>query len=382
VKKKQDIFKTITLGLATILPATPALADRPDNELEELAEQVEDVGNATNRIIVPVPISDPQLGTGLGLGVAWFYQPEGSDIPWTTGVGGLSTSNGSWGVAAFHSMALDGDRFRIRAALGKGRMNTKYFPGIGGQSRDDQYVELSQDATFAQARVTTSVVNNLFVGGMLRHVDMTMQVNKIVGLPPDADLPPDFDPVEQVQDVKLFSYGPVFTYDSTAGSFSPRSGVKIDAEWLITDADILREFSYNKASITANQYFGIAERSVLAFRQSLCSASEDAPFFAECQFGSNANLRGYVSGMYRDNASWSTQAEWRQQISGKFGAVAFAGIGGVARNLGSLTSADILPAAGAGVRYLVAEDYRVNLRLDFAWGRHSNGIYVSVGEAF
>jgi hypothetical protein len=62
--------------------------------------------------------------------------------------------------------------------------------------------------------------------------------------------------------------------------------------------------------------------------------------------------------------------------------VAFAGVGGVAQDMRSLTVGPLLPSAGLGLRYLVAEENGVNLRFDVAWGRHSSGIYVSVGEAF
>jgi hypothetical protein len=54
----------------------------------------------------------------------------------------------------------------------------------------------------------------------------------------------------------------------------------------------------------------------------------------------------------------------------------------VFRTLNDLNTKDLLPSAGAGIRYTIAAENHINLRLDFAWGKGSKGLYFSVGEAF
>lgn len=67
-------------------------------------------------------------------------------------------------------------------------------------------------------------------------------------------------------------------------------------------------------------------------------------------YGSSSDLRGYETGRYRDRASWAMQVEARQHLFGRFGVVAFAGIGGTAPGLGSLDDTEFLPSVGLGLR--------------------------------
>lgn len=355
----------------------PAMAEAADEEIEEVyaaSEAVADKGKSSERIIVPVPISSPELGTGLGLGVAWFYSPDGSKVPWTTGAGGMKTSNGSWAIGAIHKMSLAGDRYRFEAIAGRGRIASNYYGS--GAATEAEPADMVQEADYVRLLAVARVSRSLFAGGRLKFVDQTITLTA----PSESTLAESAESLSGK--ARILTLGPTLIFDTTNGGFARDKGILINAEWLFSDSRTADDFSYSKANITVNQYVRVRERSILVLRQSICAASDAAPFFDLCLFGSNSNLRGYESGEHRDRASWSAQAEWRQKLGGKFGVVAFGGAGGVASSVGHLPSARLLPAAGLGLRYLVAKENGVNLRLDYAWGRDSNGIYVSIGEAF
>lgn len=366
----------LAVALATTVWSQSAAADVASEEIEEVLDRAEQSQGSTNRLIVPVPISNPQLGSGLVLAAAWIYQPKEGSNPWTSGIGGLSTSNGSLALAAFHNMSLAQDTIRINAALGVGDVNMKYF-GTGEAAGDlGDYVELNQKAQFGQVKATTEIVRNVSIGAKIRYLDLKLQVHDIPAAPPDVDLDQLRASVTQV------SFGPLFSYDSRDNTFFPRSGLLINGEWIQTEISGDYRFDYSKARFSANAYFDLSSDTVFAARSSLCVASDHAPFFDQCNYGSSSDLRGYVSGQYRDLASWALQGELRQHLFGNFGAAAFGGIGSIANDVGDFGSEKLLPAAGFGVRYAVADDYGINVRIDFAWGRNSNGIYLSVGEAF
>ena len=78
----------------------------------------------------------------------------------------------------------------------------------------------------------------------------------------------------------------------------------------------------------------------------------------------------------------AAQAEYRLELPKRFGLVAFAGVGEVARALDDFNMQNLLPSVGAGLRYTLAKQNHINLRLDFAVGRDSQAFYVSIGEAF
>ncbi len=76
------------------------------------------------------------------------------------------------------------------------------------------------------------------------------------------------------------------------------------------------------------------------------------------------------------------QAEYRRQLEGPWGYVVFAGVGEVAPRLFALNLDDLLPSAGVGLRYTLAEENHINLRVDFAYGKEGGAIHFGAGEAF
>jgi outer membrane protein assembly factor BamA len=143
------------------------------------------------------------------------------------------------------------------------------------------------------------------------------------------------------------------------------------------------DLAFETYSLAWNAYYTLNDPNVLAARISLCNVSASAPFFATCAFGSSNDLRGYETGRYRDTNMIAAQAEYRMRLWGRFGAVAFAGVGSVAGTFGDLFNSPLLPAGGVGLRYLAAPSEGVNISVDYAWGKSgSNALYVYIGDAF
>jgi hypothetical protein len=273
-------------------------------------------------------------------------------------------------------MSLGEDRFRIDVTAAYGHFNTQFF-GVGGEAgQDNDPVAITQTPILFQGQATMRIIPNLFVGGRLRFLDMSTVVR-------DGEVVPPQLAIEDIEEERrIVAIGPVFNLDLTDGSLNPRSGTTLNGQWLFALPGLGSDNAYNKANLTVNHYVDVDENTVVGFRGSLCAASKDAPFFDLCLFGSSSNLRGYANGQFRDRASWAVQTEWRRHLRGKFGVVAFAGLGGVAPGLGSIGKSILLPAAGGGIRYEVSREYRVNVRLDAAVGRDSRAIHLSLGEAF
>ena len=98
--------------------------------------------------------------------------------------------------------------------------------------------------------------------------------------------------------------------------------------------------------------------------------------------GMSSDLRGYETGRYRNHAYWAAQAEVRQRLVGRFGAVLFGGIGESTDKIADFGKGKWLPAVGAGLRYQPSRETPINLRVDYARGKDSHALYISVGEAF
>jgi hypothetical protein len=106
--------------------------------------------------------------------------------------------------------------------------------------------------------------------------------------------------------------------------------------------------------------------------------------------GYNATLggtmRGYYAGRFNDLCAISLQAELRQQIFKRFGAVAWGGAGNVFHNFRTFAWSETLPTYGVGLRFELKKG--VNLRLDYGFGSRDqrgkliHGAVFAINEEF
>src|SRR5262245_16948879 len=113
------------LVLSLVLLAVAAKAQTVNDETRDRFSQAADtVAHTTDKppesgkpsfVFLPIPLSDPAIGTGLVLVGAALYNPNRSARAWVTGVGALGTSNGSHAFAAAQQAQLWHDRVRVVA---------------------------------------------------------------------------------------------------------------------------------------------------------------------------------------------------------------------------------------------------------------------------
>jgi hypothetical protein len=54
----------------------------------------------------------------------------------------------------------------------------------------------------------------------------------------------------------------------------------------------------------------------------------------------------------------------------------------VAETFSKFNTGNILPGGGLGVRFTLAKESRINLRIDYGWGKDGSAFYVGIAEAF
>lgn len=124
--------------------------------------------------------------------------------------------------------------------------------------------------------------------------------------------------------------------------------------------------------------------NTLALRVYGRQAFGEVPYSGMTLIGSTDLLRGYLNGQYRDKAGLAVIGEWRymflnkERVKGKHGIVTWLGTGSIAQNFGALS--DWLLNAGIGYRFELQP--RMNLRIDFGFGKNSSGLYFNFSEAF
>ena len=125
-------------------------------------------------------------------------------------------------------------------------------------------------------------------------------------------------------------------------------------------------------------YHRLTDPLVIALDVNGCLKSGDIPLWDTCRL----SLRGFPFTDYLGDKSLSGQVEARWRAWKKLGFVAFARAGYVGRSVSDDLTSERIPSYGAGLRYMVLESKRVNLRVDYARSDDDDAWYLSVGEAF
>jgi hypothetical protein len=82
------------------------------------------------------------------------------------------------------------------------------------------------------------------------------------------------------------------------------------------------------------------------------------------------------------NSSVRGQIEARWKLSHRWGMAAFAGSGQIEETFAGLDDGEWVSSFGLGLRFMIQQEKRINLRLDYGRSADSDGISFFVGEAF
>jgi len=76
------------------------------------------------------------------------------------------------------------------------------------------------------------------------------------------------------------------------------------------------------------------------------------------------------------------QVEFRTHAWWRLGAVTFLGAGDVANEFGDFRLKNLQYSYGIGLRFVFNQKEGINLRADLGFGENTDGLYISVEEAF
>ncbi|MBD2717307.1 BamA/TamA family outer membrane protein [Microvirga sp. STR05] len=173
-------------------------------------------------------------------------------------------------------------------------------------------------------------------------------------------------------------------YDARDRVFFPNRGVVADVAYWHRNRAAAAEGTtrFSRLSADVSSYHRLAPHVVLAVNYFASYTAGTAPFNALSLLGGTRRLRGYYEGRYRDQNAAVLQTELRLPVYRRLGAVVFGGVGALGDEARVLRLDAPKAAYGAGLRFTVNRRDHLNLRLDYGLGRHSSGLYITIGEAF
>lgn len=327
----------------------------------------------------PIPISSPAIGSGVVLVGAYIFPFRRSDTvspPSVIGAAGLFTDNGSRALALGGDFYLKKNTYHITAIYLRGNLNYDFY-GIGTNAGNAGLkLPLKQTGQGFLGEFLYCFYGRFFVGPRLLTGDSTITLRP-VSESTNVQPPPNIG-----VNTGVTGLGVRLNRDTRPNRFYPTAGTTFDFTSTFFSEALGSKYTFTSYRFTFSQYKGLGEKQVLAYNVFGCATSGNAPFYGECIFGTNNQLRGYVAGQYIDRDMLGTQIEYRRTLVWIFGLAAFVGIGEVAPSVGDFRYSNILPAAGGGARLRISKKYNVNLRADVAQGKDGHTFSMGIGEAF
>jgi len=328
-------------------------------------------------VIAPLPISSPALGSGIVPVLAYIFPVSTKDKTSpasVVGAVGLVTDNGSRALALGGEVYFKQNSYRTTAIYARGNLNYNLY-GLG--SGDSQpKLPLKQNGQLVFGEFLRRTWWKLFLGPRFLWGSslITLRPNSLgaVPLPPDLGL-----------DTNLTAVGFRLNRDTRPNRFYPTAGTFLDFTADFFSQGLGSKYSFQSYKFNFNKYWSLSQNQVLASGSFACFTGGAPPFYGNCIYGTNSQLRGYTAGRYLDRYMFGTQLEYRLALPRRFGFVGFGGLGEVVPGGNQpFRTKNFLPGGGGGVRFELSKKYHVNLRVDFAQGKDSHTWSVGVGEAF
>lgn len=135
-----------------------------------------------------------------------------------------------------------------------------------------------------------------------------------------------------------------------------------------------------RTTVTADYYRQLWKGAVLACDLFGEFNSGGMPWCMLAELGGGYRMRGYYQGRYIDNDLLCAQIECRQHLWRRIGCVVWGGAGNVFRSFDDFRWDQTLPNCGLGFRWEFK--HRVNVRIDYGFGRKTSGLVFNINEAF
>ncbi len=324
-----------------------------------------------------------------------FYSPE---THMAGGLGGLLTLRRSGAPAAerpssiyFYaiytqlkqfSMSWEPELYFEREAwLVKGRLLVERYPdkfwGTGPDAPDTAEERYTPRSVMFEASFLRKIVPsaNLYAGLQVKYEKYRM-------VKVDPSRPIGRDAVVGSDGGAATGIGFVLNRDSRDDLFFPRRGDYWQLSALFNSTAFGGDFAYSLFKLDARKYLPVRSTDVLAFHGQVQVISGTPPFYGYAKLGSDTMMRGYYSGRYRDKVMAAVQAEYRMVLFWRIGIVGFTGLGNVAPGLDALDLDTLKYSYGTGLRFRISSRETTNIRVDFAFGKATSGVYFTAKEAF
>ena len=315
--------------------------------------------------------SDTKLGLGVVASGLYRIDREDKSIsPSNISLYGDITTTGFYLLGIRGNTIFPKDRFRANINMYFFSFPSQYW-GIGYDNAKDKdhYTDYKRLEQQIKVDFLCRLAPNLYAGVNLMFRNVAVK---------------DFDDISflngEKKNVASFGPGLVISYDSRDFIPNPAKGFFAQFEQQFFPGFLGNDYDFKRTSIDFRYYQRIWKGAILASQVQGIFNYGDTPWSMVALMGGAYSMRGYYEGRYRDNDLIQFQVEYRQKIYNRHGIVVWGGAGNVFPDMDKFKWDQTLPTYGIGYRWEFKN--RVNVRLDYGFGKGVSAFYFGINEAF
>ncbi len=327
---------------------------------------------------VPIIITEPAVGYGIGAAVAYFHAPKDIDKsrhphkgPPSISVGfAAATENDTKLFGGAHLGVWKDDHVRYMGAVAAADVNLKFYPNVGPQNASDEGIRFNVDGEFLYQQLQFRLnESNWWLGGNYLYINAKNTFDLGDGI---GELPGPLSEFEQG------GLGFFVQYDGRDTVFTPTRGLNGRLEYRNYDKSWGSDFDFDHLGASLHHHTPFGEYSSLGLRLDGETVDGDVPFFAY----PFVNLRGIPAMRYQGETVVTAEAEFLWGFTPRWTIAFFAGAATTSSINIFGSSGEDVAAGGVGFRYRMARKLGMQVGMDVARGPEDTSIYLTVGSAW
>jgi outer membrane protein assembly factor BamA len=249
------------------------------------------------------------------------------------------------------------------------------FWGLGNESPDEAKEDYSLKQFFINPQLILRVFKKMYIGASFEMQRITDFEYISGGVFDEQDITGNEEGLSS-------GAGVLFTWDTRNNAFSPSKGSFVELNVSHFSESIGSDYKFTSMILDTRKFFSTGRKSVVGLQAYTKLNNGETPVRYLSMLGGTEIMRGYYKGRYTDQNLFALQAEYRQYLFWRLGVAGFVSAGQVSQQVNDFGMNDFHYAAGGGLRIMLKEKEKLNLRIDFGFGENSNGLYVILKEAF
>lgn len=253
-----------------------------------------------------------------------------------------------------------------------------YYFGLGNNTSSDDREAYNSKKMLLKLRYLRKIAKGFYIGPQVRFQSAyDIKPEKVGGLF-EQGLVPGGDGFNAT------GIGLNFTYDTRDNVLYPFEGHYLQ----LSNHNYLNFFGsdmqFSNLKFDLRSFVNPGRAHVLAFQSVFdFNIGEQPPFIMLAQIGGEQLLRGILRGKYRERHMLLSQVEYRFPIWWRFSGAVFGGAAEVMNKWNELNWHDVRLAGGAGLRFTLNAQERLNIRFDVGFGPDGSwNWYLVLNEAF